>query len=93
MVKSANQLQVKITNYQTLVKVYQESEASYDETVKKERQDEIIASEQDIQKFQTNATSLVQIRQNVLANPLYQLMIQALNNYSKPHLLHFPKGK
>lgn len=74
-----NQLQVKITNYKVLVKVYQENEASYDETVKKEKQDEIIASEQDIQKFQKNASSLVQIRQNELANPLYQLIGEALS--------------
>ena len=62
-----NQSQVKITNYKALVKVYQEKEASYDEALKKERQDEIIALEQDIQKFQKNASSLVQIRQNELA--------------------------
>ena len=74
-----NQSQVKITNYKALVKVYQEKEASYDEALKKERQDEIIALEQDIQKFQKNASSLVQIRQNELANPLYQSIGEALN--------------
>jgi len=78
-----NQLQVKVTNYTALVKVYQENEASYDETVKKERQDEIITLEQDIQKFQKNASSLVQIRQNELANPLYQLIGEALNAVAK----------
>ena len=74
-----NQSQIKITNYNALVKVYQEKEASYDEALKKERQDEIIALEQDIQKFQKNASSLVQIRQNELANPLYQSIGEALN--------------
>jgi len=78
-----NQLQVKITKYQVLVKVYQENEASYDETVIKERQDEIIALEQDIQKFQKNATSLVQIRQNELVNPLYQLIGEAMNTIAE----------
>jgi len=74
-----NQSQIKITNYNALVKVYQEKEATYDEALKKERQDEIIALEQDIQKFQKNASSLVQIRQNELANPLYQSIGEALN--------------
>ena len=74
-----NQLQEKVSKYEALIKVYQENEASYTEEIKKTRRDEIIAIEQDIQKFQKNGSSLVQIRQNELMSPLYQLIGDAMN--------------
>ncbi len=74
-----SQLQVKVTNYKALIEVYQQNESSFTEDIKKAKQDEIIALEQDIQKFQKNGASLVQIRQNELINPLYQLIGEAFN--------------
>ncbi len=78
-VELENQLQVKVTKYQALIGVYQQNESSYDDTVKKTKQEEIITLEKDIQKFQNNASSLVQIRQNELVQPLYNLIGEALN--------------
>ena len=75
-----NQLQVKVTKYKALIEVYQQNEAAFTEDIKKTKQDEIIALEQDIQKFQKNGASLVQIRQNELINPLYQLIGDALKD-------------
>ena len=74
-----SQLQAKVTNYKALIEVYQQNESSFTEDIKKAKQDEIIALEQDIQKFQKNGASLVQIRQNELINPLYQLIGEAFN--------------
>lgn len=74
-----NQLQVKVTKYQSLIKVYQENEAGYNETDKKAKQDEIFVIEKEIQQFQQNSTSLIQIRQNDLLNPLYQKIGEAMN--------------
>jgi len=74
-----NQLKEKVSKYEALIKVYQENEASYTEEIKKARRDEIIAIEQDIQKFQKNGSSLVQIRRNELMSPLYQLIGDAMN--------------
>lgn len=74
-----NQLKEKVSKYEALIKVYQENEATYTEEVKKTQRDEIIAIEQDIQKFQKNGTSLVQVRQNELMRPLYQLIGDAMN--------------
>jgi len=74
-----NQLKEKVSKYETLIKVYQENETSYTEEIKKTRRDEIIAIEQDIQKFQKNGSSLVQIRRNELMSPLYQLIGDAMN--------------
>ena len=73
-----NQLQVKVTKYKALIEVYQQNEAAFTENIKKSKQDEIIALEQEIQKFQKNGASLVQIRQNELINPLYQLIGEAI---------------
>ena len=78
-----NQLQVKVTKYQSLVKVYKDNEAGFTETDKKTKQDEIIALEQDIQQFQKNSTSLIQIRQNELLNPLYQKIGEAIKSVSE----------
>ncbi len=74
-----NQLQEKVGKYEALIKVYQENEATYSDADKKTRRDEIIAIEQDIQKFQKNGGSLVQIRRNELMRPLYQLIGDAMN--------------
>jgi len=73
-----NQLQVKVTKYKALIEVYQQNESSFTEDIKKTKQDEIIAIEQDIQKFQKNGASLVQIRQNESLNPLYKLIGDAM---------------
>jgi len=77
-----NQAKTKITTYQTLVEAYQQNESNYTEDVKKEKQNEIIAMEQDIQKFQQNSAKLIQIKQNELVQPLYQMIGKALNTVS-----------
>jgi len=74
-----NQLQVKVTKYKALISVYEQNESTYSEVDKKTKQDEIISIEQDIQKFQKNGASLVQIHRNELLNPLYKLIGDALN--------------
>lgn len=72
------QLQLKITKYQEQVKIYQDSEASLSEGDKKTKQQELITLEQDIQKFQQNSNSLVQVKQNELLRPLYSTINDAL---------------
>ena len=74
-----NQLQVKITKYQSLIKVYQENESTYNETDLKAKQDEIITLENEIKQFQQNSTSMIQIKQNELLGPLYQKIGDAMN--------------
>ena len=75
-----NQLQAKITKYQSLIKVYQENEATYNETDMKAKQDEIITLENEIKQFQQNSTSMIQIKQNELLSPLYQKIGEAMNS-------------
>lgn len=78
-----NQSKVKIGTYQTLIQAYQQNEASYNETVKQEKQNEIIALENDIKKFQQNSNQLAQLKQNELVQPLYQMIGEALNIVAK----------
>jgi outer membrane protein len=74
-----NQLQIKITKYQSLIKVYQENEATYNDVDKKAKQDEIITLENEIKQFQQNSNSMVQLKQNELLSPLYQKIGEAMN--------------
>jgi outer membrane protein len=78
-----NQAQVKINTYQTLVDSYKQNENTYTDPIKKEKQNEIITLEQDITKFQQNTNQLVQIKQNELVHPLYNMIGTALNTVAK----------
>ena len=78
-----NQSKVKIGTYQTLIQAYQQNETSYNDTVKQEKQNEIIALENDIKKFQQNSNQLAQLKQNELVQPLYQMIGVALNTVAK----------
>ena len=74
-----NLLQVKYTKYQVLINVYQENENGYNDADKKTKQDEIIDLENEMQQFQQNSSTLIQIRQNELLRPLYMKIREALN--------------
>ncbi|WP_103864337.1 OmpH family outer membrane protein [Aquimarina sp. I32.4] len=76
-------LKVKIEAYQTKAKEYQEKVASFTEPMKKTKQEEIIALENDIAQFRQNGAKLVQIEQNRLLQPLYQKIGQALEEIAK----------
>jgi outer membrane protein len=66
-----------------LVDSYQQNESTYTEAIKKEKQSEIIALENDIKQFQQNSNKLIQLKQDELIQPLYQIIGDALNAVSK----------
>ena len=74
-----NQSKLKINTYQTLIDSYQQNESTYTEAIKKEKQNEIIALENDIKKFQQSSGQLAQMKQSELVQPLYKLIGEALN--------------
>ncbi|WP_299214314.1 OmpH family outer membrane protein [uncultured Aquimarina sp.] len=76
-------LKVKVDDYQTKVKAYQEGVATMTEPMKKTKQEEIIALENDIAKFRQNGSQLVQIEQNRLLQPLYTKIGKALEEVAK----------
>ena len=77
------ELKTKMENYQAKVKEYQEKVTSFTEPMKKTKQEEIIALEDDIAKFRQNGTQLVQIERNKLLQPLYQKIGKALEEIAK----------
>ncbi|MDG2052855.1 MAG: OmpH family outer membrane protein [Flavobacteriaceae bacterium] len=78
-----SQSKLKINTFQTLVDSYQQNESTYSEAIKKEKQSEIIALENDIKQFQQNSNKLIQLKQDELIQPLYKIIGDALNAVSK----------
>ena len=78
-----SQSKLKINTFQTLVDSYQQNESTYNEAIKKEKQSEIIALENDIKQFQQNSNKLIQLKQDELIQPLYQIIGEALNAVSE----------
>ncbi|WP_299437547.1 OmpH family outer membrane protein [uncultured Aquimarina sp.] len=76
-------LKVKVDDYQAKVKAYQEGVATMTEPMKKTKQEEIIALENDIAKFRQNGSQLVQLEQNKLLQPLYTKIGKALEEVAK----------
>jgi outer membrane protein len=81
--KLEGELKVKVDEYQAKVKEYQEKVASFTEPMKKTKQEEIIALENDIAKFRQNGSQLVQLEQNKLLQPLYKKIGIALEEIAK----------
>jgi outer membrane protein len=69
--------------YNTLIKSYTDNEVTYTIAVKKQKQDEIIAAENDLGKFQQNGSKLLSIRRDALLGPLYQKVGVALGKVAK----------
>lgn len=76
-------LKVKVDDYQAKVADYQKNVATLTEPMKKTKQEEIIALENDIAKFRQNGTQLVQLEQNRLLQPLYKKIGTALEELAK----------
>lgn len=81
--KLEGDLKVKIESYQAKVKDYTEKQKTLEEPAKKTKQEEIVALEKEINKFQQNGAQLVKIEQNRLLQPLYQKIGAVLEEVSK----------
>jgi outer membrane protein len=69
--------------YNVLIKAYTDNESTFTDAVKKEKQDAIIATENDLGKFQQNGSKLLNIRRDELLRPLYQKIGVALDKVAK----------
>jgi len=81
--KIEEDLNAKAEVYQAKVKDYQDGFATMTDPMKKLKQDEIIALENDITKFRQNATQLVPLQQNTLLQPLYKKIGTILEEVAK----------
>ncbi len=69
--------------YNALVKAYTDGEAGFTETIKKEKQQEILTAENELGLFQQNGTKLINIKRDELVRPLYQKIGVALESIAK----------
>lgn len=74
---------IKTKNYQTKVADFRSKEKEMGELMKKTLINELAALEQDIKKYQSNGTKLVQLKQNELMKPLYKLLNNAIDSVAK----------
>lgn len=65
-------LTAKITAYEALIQDYKDNESTYTLIQKKEKQDAIVAMEQDIAKFQQNGAKLIALKREDQMRPLYE---------------------
>lgn len=81
-----------ITNYETLIKDYQENNSTFTEEEKKQKENEIIALENEIKGFRQKATVMMQMKRNELTQPLYEkinaAMLQVIQEENYTHILH-----
>lgn len=71
-------LQANITQYETLVKDYRENNTDLTEEEIKEKENEIIALENEIKGFRQKASVMMQMKRNELTTPLYEKINTAM---------------
>ena len=76
-------LQKKVQDYQAKVEAYKAGEATFTETQKQEKQQEILTAENDITKFQQNGNKLISINRDDKMRPLYNKIGVALDKVAK----------
>lgn len=86
------ELETTITNYETLVKDYQENNTTFSEEDRKTKESEIISLENDIKSFRQKASVMMQMRRNELTKPLYDKINEAMQQVIKEdnytHIFH-----
>lgn len=80
------------TEYQNLIKNYQDSTAIYTPVQKEKREQNILALENKISGFQQKATLMIQMKRNELTQPLYQkingAMLEVIAEEGFTQILH-----
>lgn len=71
-------LQETIQQYEQQVEVYQTENESYTDTLRQEKEQEIIALENEIQGFRQKAQVMMQMKRNEITNPLYEKINEAM---------------
>lgn len=78
-----NQLQAKYKNYEALVGDYQQNAASYDELIRADKEQEIAALQQSIQKFSQDAETSLMNKRNTLLNPIFEKIGKAIEQIAE----------
>lgn len=76
-------LNKKIDDYKALAEAYKDGELEFTIAQRKEKQNQLINLESDIQKFQQNGAKLMDIKQQEFLQPLYNKIAIALEKVAK----------
>jgi len=77
------QMSTKLKAYEAAAQAYQAGEAGFTNEVKVAKQQEILQLEEDISKFQSNGSTLVNLKRDELLRPSYQKIGKSLEKIAK----------
>lgn len=78
-----NQLKAKYQDYDTKLKAYQASAATMVDAVKRDKELELTQIQENIQKFQQDAQTSLQNKQNTLMEPVFSKVGKAIEEVAK----------
>ena len=78
-----NQLQAKYKDYETKLKAYQAGAATMVDAVRRDKETELTQLQENIQKFQQDAQTSIQNKQDQLMNPVFTKVGKAIEDVAK----------
>jgi len=76
------QLEAKYKDYQTKLASYQQNAAGYDEIIRRDKESELMALQQSIQQFETDAQSSIVKKQGELLQPIFKKIGDAIEQFA-----------
>lgn len=76
-------LNKKVTEYKALASAYQSGKDSFTDAQRLEKQKQLLALEDEVQKFQQNGAKLMDIKNSEFLQPLYKKIGEALEKVAK----------
>lgn len=81
--KMDSSFQIKATDYQAKIEAFKAAEKTMSEADKKSKYEEILALEQEMQKFRENGAKMLQIRRDTYMKPLYKKLSEVIEEVAK----------
>lgn len=82
-VRLDSSFQVKTNAFSTKIDAYKKEQETLSEAQKKEKQQEIIALEKEINKFRNNSSKLLELRRNEFMRPIYKKLNSIITAIAK----------
>ncbi|MFM7328227.1 MAG: OmpH family outer membrane protein [Bacteroidota bacterium] len=78
-----NQMKAKVEEYQNKVKAFQSMPANTSDIIKADKEREIVAIQENMQKFEQDASASLQKKQTDLMQPIYNKIAKAIEDVAK----------
>ncbi len=78
-----NQMKAKVEEYQNKVKAFQSMPANTSDIIKADKEREIVALQENMQKFEQDASASLQKKQTDLMQPIYNKIAKAIEDVAK----------